>query len=66
MMNHTAEPSAEYLKALDASRIASKKFSVVTAAYRARKIGDAEYLAARREHDAAMEAFDLAYAKESR
>jgi hypothetical protein len=57
-------PSAEYERALAASRAASAKFREVTKAYRARKIGDAEFLAARKIDQQAAKDFDAAYAKE--
>ena len=46
---------------LETANAASKKFAIAQAAYRARTIGDAEFLAAKREHDAASKAFDAAY-----
>jgi hypothetical protein len=57
-------PSAEYNRALDASRAASAEFRKVTLAYRARTIGDNEFLTARKKHDAAQKVFDAAFAKE--
>ncbi len=53
--------SPEYLAALDASREASRAFANVTADYRARRIGDAEFLAARKVHADACAAFDRAF-----
>jgi hypothetical protein len=37
----------------------------VRTAYRALKVGDAEFLAAKKEYDAAAKAYDTAYAKEA-
>lgn len=59
-----SEPSSEYEAAYTAANAAAAKFREVTDQYRARKIGDAEYLAARKEYDAANATFDDAYAKE--
>lgn len=59
-----ANLSSEYIEALEASRIASRTFAAAQRAYRAREIGDAEFLAARALHDAALAAFDAAYDKE--
>lgn len=53
--------SPEYTEALEASREATKKFGVVTQAYRNRVIGDAEFLEARRIYDQAQLDFDKAY-----
>ena len=39
-----------------------KRFTEAQRAYRAREIGDAEYLAARHAYDAAIMEFDVAYA----
>ena len=58
------QPSAEYTTAREAANRASQEFRRVTDAYRARKIGDAEFLKAKAEHDAAQREFDAAYAKE--
>jgi hypothetical protein len=59
-----ASMSLEYSKARDAMRAANAAFDKVTRAYRARQIGDAEYLAARRVWEAAEDVFDAAYAAE--
>jgi ribosomal protein S18 acetylase RimI-like enzyme len=56
--------SPEYQQALEASRTAGAAFTEATRRYRAREIGDADYLAAREAHDAAEAAFDAAHAKE--
>ena len=55
--------TAEYAAALEAARAAARAFAAVTADYRARKIGDAEYLAARKIAKEADDAFDVAFAK---
>jgi hypothetical protein len=54
-----------YEAALEASRKASREFAIVVADYRARKVGDAEFLAAKAKHDEANKVFDAAYAKEA-
>jgi len=56
--------SKQYEAALEASRAAYTKFDAVRRNYRAQKIGDAEFLAAKREYDAAFADFDAAYAAE--
>ena len=50
-----------YEDALAASAAAHAIFASITADYRAMKIGDAEYLAGRADHEAAKAAFDIAY-----
>ena len=55
-----------YEAALEKSREASRKFMAAQTAYRARQIGDKEFLAAKAEHDVACKEFDVAYAKASR
>jgi hypothetical protein len=57
--------SKEYELALEASRKASREFAAAQTAYRARKIDDREFLAAKAKHDEACKAFDAAYAKEA-
>jgi hypothetical protein len=48
--------------AADAShRVASQALRVATKKYRAREIGDAEYLAARKDHLEALEIYDTAH-----
>jgi membrane-bound lytic murein transglycosylase B len=54
----------EYRNALEDSREASKEFRVAQEQYRARTIGDAEFLAARAKYREAEALFDAAYAKE--
>lgn len=56
--------SNEYAVALEAGRAAATKYMKALADYRALKIGDGEYLAARAESQAAAKAFEEAYAKE--
>jgi hypothetical protein len=56
--------SIEYSEALERSREASRAFRMVTQDYRARRIGDREYLAARHAHGLAMAEFDLAWQME--
>lgn len=46
--------ATEYEATLDAFRAVSKKYRAATLAYRAREIGDAEFIAARRALDAAL------------
>jgi outer membrane protein TolC len=53
----------EYKKALDAHNAAAQAFEKVRDAYRARVIGDDEFLAARAAYTKATEAFDAAFAK---
>jgi hypothetical protein len=57
--------SPEYAAALAAVKAAADKFRPVRDAYFARKIDDAEFLAARAEYTAAQAAFDAASAKEA-
>lgn len=56
--------SPEYEIALATVRAAQKQFDAIRDAYRTRKIGDAEFLAAREEMAKADAAFDVAFAKE--
>lgn len=51
-----------YQEALDKSLRAEKVYSEAVASYRARKIGDAEFVAARKVRDAVSAEFDAAYA----
>lgn len=53
----------EYEAALAKANEASRKFRQIQSDYRSRKIGDAEFLAGRAEHEAAKSEFDIAYAK---
>lgn len=59
-----AKASPAYLAAYRASGDASRAFALAQAAYRSRRIGDAEYLAARKVHAEAQAAFDVAYLAE--
>jgi len=61
-MTMDATINADYQAALLAHDAAFAKYRVVRDAYRARTVGDAEFLAARAEYDAATEAFDVAFA----
>ena len=55
----------EYKAALEKANKVSAEFRAAQIAYRARKIGDAEFLAAKAKYDASEKAFDAAYAKEA-
>lgn len=55
----TTEYETAYTKHNEAIRV----YEVVRNAYRARKIGDAEFIAARKVYDAATAEFDAAYSK---
>ena len=55
----------EYETAVEAARAASAIFRKAQEDYRARRIGDAEYLAARLAFKRSEVAFDEAYAKAS-
>lgn len=57
--------SKEYAAALEAHDAAFHKFDAVRKAYRAREVGDAEFLAAKAEYDAATAIYDAAFAKEA-
>lgn len=57
--------SNEYAAALEAHNAAFRKFDAVRNAYRALQCGDAEFLAARAEYEAATALFDEAFAKEA-
>lgn len=56
--------SKEYAAALLASREAAAKYRAACDDYRARRIGDAEFLAAKDLDAKATAAFDAAFAKE--
>ena len=64
-INYYKGLSVEYSLALVRANDASKTFRIAQEAYRSRKIGDAEFLAAKALHDAAQNEFDAAFAKES-
>ena len=55
----------EYAIAYANHNAATKAFTSVTLAYRARTIGDFEFIAARKAFDAASKIFDAAFAAES-
>lgn len=59
-------PSAEYLAALEESRVASRAFTEATRKYRAREIDDETFIAAKKQHDVAAAAFDQAAEAEER
>ena len=54
-----------YEAALEISRQASRKFMAVQALYRAGKMNDADFLAARAEYKVSEAEFDAAFAKEA-
>jgi head-tail adaptor len=56
--------SDAYTTALIASREAFAKFDAARKAYRARQIGDAEFLAAKAEYAESEKAFDIAFSAE--
>ena len=51
-------PSSAYYAADDACRRAFAEYEPIRAAYRAREVGDAEFLAAKAKYQAALDAFD--------
>jgi len=57
--------STTYQAALEAANTATDTFHKARDAYRARTIGDTEYLSARAEHNKAKATFDIAFADES-
>jgi hypothetical protein len=57
--------SNEYAEALTAHNAAFAKFDAVRTAYRALNVGDADFLAAKKEYDAATKVYDEAFAKEA-
>lgn len=58
------QPTAKYETARETANKAGRVFAKAQADYRARKIGDAEFLAAKKVHDEAQRAFDKAFAEE--
>ncbi len=56
--------SPEYLAALETSNIAIRAYDVAVKAYRAGKMDDKTYLAARKVYNESVKAFDLAFALE--
>ncbi|KKM73641.1 hypothetical protein LCGC14_1408300 [marine sediment metagenome] len=63
-MTKATTGSAAYEKAYQLFIAAGKKFQAVTALYQERKIGDDQYLKARRIYLEAHEQFDIAEANE--
>jgi hypothetical protein len=62
-----APKPAETYEAISArTTAASREFAAATQKYRARQIGDAEFLAAKAKHDAAQADFDKAFTAEQR
>ena len=59
----TSMNSKAYEAAIKAHNEATAKFHAVRDAYRARQVGDAEFLAARKEYRAATAQFDAAFAR---
>ena len=59
-----ADASPAYLAAYDANAIATAAFTKAQNDYRAQRIGDAEYLAARAIYKQAEAAFNVAFAAE--
>jgi hypothetical protein len=57
--------SLEYAAALATVQAATRKFSIAQAAYRARRITDAEFLAEQRAYKIADDAFEAAAQAES-
>ena len=57
--------TTEYAAAIAAHNAAFAKFDAVRTAYRARKVGDAEFLAAKKAYEVATKAYDAAFAKEA-
>jgi hypothetical protein len=56
----------DYQAALEKSRVAARKFMAIRDEYRAGKMSDADFLAARAEYQVSEVEFDAAYAKASR
>lgn len=54
-----------YEAAMEKSGAAIRAFKAVQEAYRARKIGDAEYLAGRKAYESAMAEYDIAFDTEA-
>jgi hypothetical protein len=54
---------SEYIKALEVANVASAEFNKVQLAYRARTIGDTEFLAAKAIYNESVAVFDVAYAE---
>jgi len=58
--------SEEYGRALESSNAAVREFTKAQDDYRARRISDQEFIAARRKNDAAQEVFDAAFVAENK
>lgn len=54
-----------YEAALEASRKAAREFMTVQTLYRAGKMSDADFLAAKAKYQVSEKAFDAAYSKEA-
>jgi len=54
-------PEKNFAAADAAHRVASQALRAATKKYRAREIGDAEYLAARKAHSEALEIYDTTH-----
>ena len=63
MPTFKAGEAGEYLDALNKHNAAIRKYEMARDAYRAKRIGDDVYLAAREAYDVATAEFDDAYAK---
>ncbi len=57
--------SKNYEAAVETARDETKRFNKAQTAYRAQLIGDVEFLAARKRHELAQAAFDIAFNKEA-
>jgi len=64
MTNTQNTMSTEYAAALEASGEAVRAYRAASEAYRAKRIGDDEFIAARRIYNASSAAFDAAFADE--
>lgn len=58
--------SKEYAAALAAHNVAINTFHAVRDAYRAQTVGAAEFLAAKKEYEAASKVYDAAFDKEDK
>ena len=57
--------TTEYAAALESHNVAFRAFDAVRNDYRARSVGDAEFLAARAKYEAATKIFDAAFEAEA-